>query len=197
MKLSRLDAWKNRKVVRWYKTGIQSQFVRRGWWQGQWGGYEHCGTRQERSTVLCGWMDQGKSGYSQPCCSSTPARSSKLPQECDTWCQLFAKLSVWALEQLSSAIGGGARVLVRQPKTAVFKAEIEVQIYRTPALKVLKLNSPSSKVLMQCFPTFCGLRFPTEEKYKFAAPNGNLIAICFKVWWHLENVFLIMYWKIY
>jgi len=30
------------------------------------------------------------------------------------WC------SVSALEQLSSAIGGGARALVRQPKTAVF-----------------------------------------------------------------------------
>jgi len=28
--------------------------------------------------------------------------------------------SVWALEQLSSAIRGGARALVRQPKTAVF-----------------------------------------------------------------------------
>jgi len=27
--------------------------------------------------------------------------------------------SIWALEQLSSAIGGGARALVRQPKTAV------------------------------------------------------------------------------
>jgi len=32
----------------------------------------------------------------------------------------------------------GARALVRQPKTAVFYAEIEVQIYRTPALKVLR-----------------------------------------------------------
>jgi len=28
--------------------------------------------------------------------------------------------------------------LVRQPKTGVFQAEIEVRIYRTPALKVLK-----------------------------------------------------------
>jgi len=28
--------------------------------------------------------------------------------------------------------------LVRQPKTAVLQAKIEVQIYRTPALKVLK-----------------------------------------------------------
>ena len=46
--------------------------------------------------------------------------------------------SIWALEQLSSAIGEGARALVRQPKTAVFYAEIEVQIYHTPALKVLR-----------------------------------------------------------
>jgi len=28
--------------------------------------------------------------------------------------------------------------LVRQPKTAVFQAKIEVRIYRTPVLKVLK-----------------------------------------------------------
>jgi len=28
--------------------------------------------------------------------------------------------SVWALEQFSSAIGGGAKPLLRQPKTAVF-----------------------------------------------------------------------------
>ena len=45
--------------------------------------------------------------------------------------------SIWALEQLSSAIGGGARALVRQPKTAVFQAKIKVRIYRRPALKVL------------------------------------------------------------
>jgi len=30
--------------------------------------------------------------------------------------------------------------LVRQPKTAVFSAEIEVQIYRTPALEVLRTS---------------------------------------------------------
>jgi len=32
--------------------------------------------------------------------------------------------SVWAIEQLSSAISGGARALVRQLKTAVFFAKI-------------------------------------------------------------------------
>ena len=41
------------------------------------------------------------------------------------------------LELFSSAIGGGARALVRQLKTAVFQAEIEVRIYHMPALKVL------------------------------------------------------------
>ena len=46
--------------------------------------------------------------------------------------------SVSVLEQLSSAIGGGARALVREPKTAVFSAEIEVWIYRRLALKVLR-----------------------------------------------------------
>jgi len=30
-------------------VGIRSQFARRRWWQGQWGGYEHCGTKQERN----------------------------------------------------------------------------------------------------------------------------------------------------
>jgi len=42
-------------------AGIQSRFARHRWWQGQWGGYEHCGTRQERSTLQLnspgiGWL---------------------------------------------------------------------------------------------------------------------------------------------
>ena len=32
-------------------AGIQSQFARRRWWRGRWGGYEHCGTKQERITL--------------------------------------------------------------------------------------------------------------------------------------------------
>jgi len=44
---------------------IQSQFGRRRWWQGQWCRYEHCGARQERSS-----MDQD---YSQHCYPSTRA----------------------------------------------------------------------------------------------------------------------------
>jgi len=53
--------------------------------------------------------------------------------------------SVWAFEQLSSAISGGSMALVRQPKTAkkeslvrqpkTAKKEIEEGIHRTPALK--------------------------------------------------------------
>ena len=42
--------------------------------------------------------------------------------------------------ELFSAIGRGARALVRQPKTAVFLAEIEVRIYHTPVLKVLSYS---------------------------------------------------------
>jgi len=38
----------------------------------------------------------------------------------------------------SSAISGEARALVRQPKIAVFYAEIEVGIYCRPALNVLR-----------------------------------------------------------
>jgi len=37
--------------------------------------------------------------------------------------------------------------LVRQPKTAVFSAEIEVRIYRTPALKVFVKYFVLSKIL--------------------------------------------------
>ena len=35
--------------------------------------------------------DQGWGGYSQSCCSSTPAGACKLLQERDAWCQLLAK----------------------------------------------------------------------------------------------------------
>jgi len=48
---------------------------------------------------------------------------------------LPTKKSVCALEQLSSAISGGASMLVRQPKAAVFQAEIDVRIYHTPFTK--------------------------------------------------------------
>jgi len=44
-------------------------------------------------------------------------------------------------DQLSSAIGGGAMALVRQPKTAGF---FQVQIYHTPEANVL--NSVSHEV---------------------------------------------------
>ena len=47
--------------------------------------------------------------------------------------------------------------LVRQPKTAVFQAEIEVRIYRRPALKVLSILikslgaiQPFCNSLMRC-----------------------------------------------
>ena len=32
-------------------AGIQSQFARRRWWRGRWGGCEHCGTKQECLTL--------------------------------------------------------------------------------------------------------------------------------------------------
>jgi len=49
------------------------------------------------------------------CCSSTPARSSKPPQECNAWCQLFAKwLKVSAIlegfvQHYSEVCGLGAK----------------------------------------------------------------------------------------
>ena len=40
----------------------------RRWWKGQWGGCEHCGTRQERSSLL---LNGPGLGCSQCCCPST------------------------------------------------------------------------------------------------------------------------------
>ena len=45
--------------------------------------------------------------------------------------------SVWATEQLSSAISGEAMALVRQPKTAVFRLKTRYEYNRTPAFTVL------------------------------------------------------------
>jgi len=39
-------------------------------------------------------------------------------------------------------MGGGARALVRQLKIAVFQAEIEVRIYRRPALQRVNQKMP-------------------------------------------------------
>ena len=44
-----------------------------------------------KNAVLCYWMDQGWGEWSQHCFPRTPAQASNLPQECDVWCQLFAK----------------------------------------------------------------------------------------------------------
>jgi len=58
-----------------------------------------------------------------------PEILESLPKAQKTWtralnqkkfCRVQTGWSVWALEQLSSAIGGGVMTLVRQPKTAVF-----------------------------------------------------------------------------
>jgi len=49
-----------------------------------------------------------------------------------------------AVEQLSSAIGGGARALVRQPKTAVFFAKI-ANTTQTPKRKYQMSQMLSSK----------------------------------------------------
>ena len=52
--------------------------------------------------------------------------------------------SVWVIEQLSSAIGGGAMVLVRQPKTAGFRLKSRYDIF-------LGRLSKCYKVLPNCF----------------------------------------------
>ena len=50
-------------------------------------------------------------------------------------------------------------------------------------------------LITQCLPTFIGLRHPRAEKHTFSAPIGEPTAICFKVWWHFENAFLVIYWR--
>ena len=45
----------------------------------------------DSSAVFCGWMDQGKGGYSQCCCYCTSTGASKPLQERDAWCQLLAR----------------------------------------------------------------------------------------------------------
>ena len=89
-KLRRLDACENRKVVRCgvgrrhpvtIRNGVvddrinESQYSSVDYW----------------STLLCCWMHQGKEGYSPCCCSSSPTGASEPSQECNAWCQLFAK----------------------------------------------------------------------------------------------------------
>jgi len=54
-----LWGWEGCSLV--WDAGIQSQFARRRWWRGQWSGCDHCGTRQERSTLRLsapglGWL---------------------------------------------------------------------------------------------------------------------------------------------
>ena len=89
MKLNRLDACNDWKVVRWCRTQASSHN-----WQGVIDGVvSETGmstATPNRSAILCGWMHQGQGGCSQCCCSSTPTRASNPPQECDAWCQVFA-----------------------------------------------------------------------------------------------------------
>jgi len=63
--------------------------------------------------------------------------------------------SVWAIEQLSSTIGGGARALVRQPKTAVFFCENR---QNHPDAKVLMLSTCGTNRLVMTAKLTPGLR---------------------------------------
>ena len=84
-KLNKLDACEGWKVVRWCRTQAFSHNSP---------GVDEAGmstVAPNRRAVLCSWMDQGWGGCSQRCCSNTPARASKPPQECYAWCLLLAK----------------------------------------------------------------------------------------------------------
>ena len=64
------------------KASLMAGSTRRVW-------AEHCGTKQVHSNLQL-----------QNCCSSTPARANKPPQERNAWCQLLAKwLKVSAIRE--------------------------------------------------------------------------------------------------
>jgi len=90
MKLSRLDACEDWKVVRWSRTQASShdsQGVVNS-------GVDKAGmstVAPDRSAVLCSWIHLGKVGCSQSCCSSTLTRASEPSHERDAWCQLLVK----------------------------------------------------------------------------------------------------------
>jgi len=60
--------------------------------------------------------------------------------------------------------------LVRQPKTAVFSAEIEVRIYRTPALKVLiALLKTMAKIIPRLLPCLLWINNKDNEDLRKSA----------------------------
>ena len=79
----------------------------------------------------------------------TPNQKVCTPQPKNVFRVQSTRLAVWALEQLSSAIGEEARALVRQPKIAVFrpKSKYEYIVHR-----LSKLRTRSAK--MYRFPCF-------------------------------------------
>jgi len=82
MNISRLDTCEDWKVVHWYRAQASSHNLQ-GVIDGR---VDEAGMNTaalDRRAVLCGWMHQGKGGYSHSCCPSTPAGASKPPQECD------------------------------------------------------------------------------------------------------------------
>jgi len=58
------------------------------------------------------------------------------------------------LNSFLAQLGEGPRALVRQPKTAVFKAEIEVRIYCRSALKVLIKTKKAKSLSLPLFVVF-------------------------------------------
>jgi len=105
--------WVHWKVVRWCRTQVSShnsQGVVDSW-------VNEAGmstVAPDRSAALCDWIDQDWDGYSQCCCSNTPAGASKPTQENDAWCQLFAKwlkvsvIREWPIQYYFEVFGLGA-----------------------------------------------------------------------------------------
>jgi len=76
--LSRLDACEDWKVVRWCRTQASSHNSQ-GVVNSEVNKAGVITATPDRRAVFSDWMHQGKGGYSQRCCSSTPTGASKPP----------------------------------------------------------------------------------------------------------------------
>ena len=155
-KLSRLDACEGTKVVRWCRTQASSHNSQ-GVVDGKVSKAGVSAAASNRSAVLCCRMDQGQGGYSQRWCSSTPARASKLPQECDAWCQLFAKwrrvsvIRERPVQRYSEVFGFGAEgqgFIPLSPASAIIIARI-LKVFKAITRQLLLLQSCSNHPRIQ------------------------------------------------
>jgi len=101
-KVSKLDACKDRSIFRWRRTQASSHNVQ-GIIDGRVNEAGMSTAAPNRNALLCCWMDQGYGGCLHFCWSSITVRANELPQECDGWCQHFAKWLKVSVTQTTAA----------------------------------------------------------------------------------------------